>query len=85
MVNNSIKHKTKLRLLIRAYLLFNDKATAEELSNWLNNEFQWNKEVTPGSIGGLLSGFQCGGVLYDLAKTKRPSCEGGVYEYYLKK
>ena len=85
MVNNSIKHKTKLRLLIRAYLLFNDKATAEELSIWLNKNFKWNKEVTPNVIGGLLAGNPHRTILDGLGKTKRPAEEGRIYEYYLKK
>ena len=77
--------KSKLRLLIRAYLLFNERATANELSRWLNQNFKWNKEVTPNVIGGLLAGYHYYGYLDGLCKEQRPRSEGGVYEYYLKK
>ena len=76
--------KTKLRLLIRTYLLFNERATASELSKWLNKNFKWRKEVTPNSIGGLLAGYHYQGYLDGLCKDKRPLDEGGIYEYYLK-
>lgn len=79
--------KTKARLLIRAYLLFNDSATASELAVWLNDNFKWNKRVSPRVIGGLLKDNQSNGVLYDLGKSKRGYVDGhgDVYEYFLKK
>ena len=76
--------KTKVRLLVRAYLIFNETATAVELSDWLNQNFRWNSRISPRVVGGILKGRNPGGVLSDLGK-RRISSNTSEYYYFLKK
>lgn len=68
---------TKLRTLIKAYLVFRKgkKVTAKEISDWINgNSFSMNNAtINPGVISYLIrqSKFNNGSMLYDVRSEKR--------------
>ena len=79
---------SRMKYLIKAYLIFKDKATASELSEWLNTNFKWRTPITPYTVGGLLRLRQNvqGGVLDDLQKRNIGTQNSNpTYEYSLKK
>lgn len=73
------KDKTKMRLLIRAYLSLKEEGTAYDISAYLNKYFRWNNQVSPSKISSLLRDGNSP-LLKDIYKRVN---EAGFMVYYL--
>ena len=63
-------NKTKMRYIIKAYLLLKGEASANELCQFLQDNYKWHKPLTSRAVAGVLQGHGThhNDVLYGLKK-----------------
>lgn len=78
-----MQERTKMKLIIKTYLLCKGEATANELAEFLNNNFRFRRYISHRTISTMLTHTHYKGhILYGLKKRHTDTYNNKWYYYF---